>query len=223
MNLCACGCGLPAKPELGAFVDYRHGTRYEANGRRAEAAKAVGSPGQHDEVIDAQMQASAQAQAQAQEGMLQLEQGKLQAKANDVQTQVQGKIAAEQIKAQSAAEREQSGQQSNLIGEIVKQAVVDANAAEMDLVRAIDAASDALDKVAINPLAGSLARLEASAVAAHERLQAGRDHARQVLGRPADLEQDLLEPPSLRRMHDDGVVVDAGADLVLDGVGRRSE
>ena len=69
--------------------------------------------------------------------------------------------------------------------ETVKQAVADANAAEMDLVRAIDAASDALDKVAINPLAGSLARLEASAVAAHERLQAGRDHARQVLGRAA--------------------------------------
>jgi hypothetical protein len=66
--------------------------------------------------------------------------------------------------------------------ETVKQAVVDANAAELDLVRAIDAASDALDKVAINPLAGSLARLEASAVAAQERLQAGRERARQVLG-----------------------------------------
>ena len=35
MNLCACGCGLPANPELGAFVDYSHGTRYERNGRRA--------------------------------------------------------------------------------------------------------------------------------------------------------------------------------------------
>lgn len=33
--LCACGCGLPANPELGAFVDYQHAGRYERNGRRA--------------------------------------------------------------------------------------------------------------------------------------------------------------------------------------------
>lgn len=76
-----------------------------------------------DEVIDRQIAASSQAQAQAQEGMMALEQGKLRAKASDVQTQVQGKLAAEQIKAQGAAERESAGQQSNLIGEIVKQAV----------------------------------------------------------------------------------------------------
>jgi len=33
--LCACGCGLPANPALGAFVDYPHAGRYERNGRRA--------------------------------------------------------------------------------------------------------------------------------------------------------------------------------------------
>jgi hypothetical protein len=35
----------------------------------------------------------------------------------------------------------------------------------------------------------------------------------QVLGRPADLEQRLLEPPALARVHQDRVLVDPGASI----------
>jgi len=38
------------------------------------------------------------------------------------------------------------------------------------------------------------------------------DVAGQVLGRPADLQQHLLDPAAFAGMHDDGVVVDAGAE-----------
>ena len=37
----------------------------------------------------------------------------------------------------------------------------------------------------------------------------------QVLGRPAQLEQHLLEVPALRRVHHHGVLVDPGADQPL--------
>lgn len=43
--LCACGCGLPANPELGAFVDYHHAGRYERNGRRAVPLPPATEPG----------------------------------------------------------------------------------------------------------------------------------------------------------------------------------
>ena len=38
------------------------------------------------------------------------------------------------------------------------------------------------------------------------------DVAGQILGGPADLEQHLLEPAALAGVHDDGVVVDPGAE-----------
>lgn len=43
--LCACGCGLPANPDLGAFVDYQHAGRYERNGRRAVPLPPANEPG----------------------------------------------------------------------------------------------------------------------------------------------------------------------------------
>ena len=42
------------------------------------------------------------------------------------------------------------------------------------------------------------------------------DVAGEVLGRPAELEQHLLEVAALGRVHDDAVVVDARADERLD-------
>ena len=45
------------------------------------------------------------------------------------------------------------------------------------------------------------------------------DVAREVLGRPADLEQRLLEPAAFARVHRDRVGVDAGAEHRDDALG----